>query len=226
MRFFINNFIILRQNIANMIIWYALLSGFGLIIVIISVYLAAQFHVTAYANIVTGCIYKWIEKIDIRKIYIVTMIISFVLLFSSTSTINNIINNFISFAGEKYTKYIISDEYVVGFNEIYYLLRIAFFGLFYWTYDTLEESNKKSLFCISAIAVILGSINVDIFSRFMEFYMIGIYAFMAISYKAFRRESQKYYLIILYLAMMVIMIRQLNIYGDGHLLNYKLFFGE
>ena len=76
MRFFINNFIILRQNIANMIIWYIVLSGLSLLVSILLVALSAQFHITSYANMVVIPVYKWIEKVDIRKIYIVTIITS------------------------------------------------------------------------------------------------------------------------------------------------------
>lgn len=225
MRFFINNFIILRQNIANMIIWYIVLSGLSLLVSILLVALSAQFHITSYANMVVIPVYKWIEKVDIRKIYIVTIITSIVLVFSSSGVANNIINMFISFAGEKYSKYLIVEGgTATGFNAIYYLLRAFFFSLFYWKYDLIETENKKCLFCISGVAVVLGSINVDIFSRFMEFYMIGIYGIMALSYRVFNEKSQKIYIFILYFAMLMIMIRQLNLYGAGYLKAYGFFF--
>lgn len=225
MRFFINNFIILRQNIANMIIWYMLLAGFCLLISMIFVVLSAQFHMTSYANIVTVFVCKEITKFNIRKIYIVAVISSVILVMFSSGIVNNIVNMFIVFAGEKYSKYLLEEGGgAAGQNGIYYLLRMFFFSLFYWKYNLIQSKNKKNLFCISAVAVMLGSINVDIFSRFMEFYMIGIYGIMTLSYKVFDQKSQKIYIAMLYIAMLVIMIRQLNVYGAGFLKQYRLFF--
>lgn len=225
MRFVINNFIILRQNIANLFIWILLLSGAGIIISIITIIISAQFHMTSIANILTVGICKLFQRLDRRKTFIFTMVASVLLLFSSNSVINTLVNTFATFAGEKYEQYLILEEGAgAGFNFIYYLLRIGFFVIFYIYYDSVESEKKEAMFYISSIAVILGSINVDIFSRFMEYYMIGIYGIMTLSYRIFTEESRKIYLMLLYAMMMVIMIRQLIIYGGGYLLDYGWFF--
>lgn len=225
MRFFINNFIILRQNISNLFIWILVLSGAGIVISIAVIIASAQFHMTSYANLVTVGLYSLIRKLDRTKIFIATIILSIIFLFASRSVINTLVNAFITFAGDKYAKYLIPEGGdVAGFNFVYYLLRILFFAIFYLYYDRIRNEKKKALFYISAIAVILGSINVEIFSRFMEFYMIGIYGIMTLSYQAFSKRSRRVYTTLLYCAMMIIMIRQLIIYGGGYLMEYSLFF--
>lgn len=224
MRFVINNFIILRQNIANLIVWYAVLSGAFILMSLVLIVISAQFHITSYANVVTASLMKALEKLDRKATFLITCLSSLFLVTASSGMINTLVNNFITFAGEKYAKYLVVEGATVGFNWIYYFLRVGFFVLFYIFYDDIESENKSILFYVSAIAVILGSINVDIFSRFMEYYMIGIYGIMTLSYKIFNEQSRKVYMLVFYLALIVIMLRQLIVYGGGYLLNYGFFF--
>jgi hypothetical protein len=223
MRFVINNFIILRQNIANLIIWNVILSNAGILITIIFVFVASKFHITSLVNFVTIGIMKILEKLNNTYVYIITIVLSLILLTTSTSVINGFINYFVELSSDKYSKYFISEGTYNGFNWTYYFLRILFYTLLFLYFDVFEYKKKKELFLVSSVAVILGSINVEIFSRFMEYFMIGIYGVMTVSYQAFTENTRKYYLILLYFALMIIMLRQLLIYGDGFMLEYSFF---
>lgn len=225
MRFFINNFIILRQNLANLVVWFLVLSSLSIVVLVVGSIVASLFHITALASIPSMVAFPFLSRRNRKAIFWGTLGASVFLVFASDSFLNIMVNWMIDIAGERYRKYLITTEGVnAGFNWAYYFIRVGFFSFFYYFYDGIRYEKKGIIYVIAAYAVIFGSINVDIFSRFMEFFMIAIYAIMTLSYRWFPTQQRRLYLFFYVSALLIIMVRQLLIYGGGYCANYSLFF--
>lgn len=220
MRFIINNFIILRQNIALLIIWNLLLTDTlpfksaiknKFIPYIISCY----FHTTSIINIICLFLKNKLALLNKKYAYIITMIISLIFLFSGTRLFQPAMNFMIQIGGEKFEAYIGSETNT--FNMIYYFIRIVVFTFLFLFYSKFKYKKKNALFTINILAIIFGSINVAIFSRFMEYLMIGPYLTIALSEEAFENDGRVKFLIILYIMMIFILIRGLVTYDNGTL---------
>ena len=225
-RYFLNNFVLLRQNIANLIIWTLIIENWsGIKKTAIAVYISTLFHSTSTFNFLIWPIIKKIEKIEKKRVLIATFIISIILLFAGSGVINSAINFFVNFAGEKYSKYLIDTEGVVrGFNFIYYLIRWIVMIVFYIYYDKIDYSKKDILFYVGCIAIVIGSVDVEIFTRMMEYYMIGFYLMCTVIFRGFSTRDKQVFILILYVLLMIILIRSLYNTSAGTFRYYKLFF--
>lgn len=226
MRFIINNFIILRQNIALLIIWNLLLTDtlpFRKVIKnkFIPYVISCYFHITSIINIL--CLYLKNKLILMNKksAYIITMIISLSFLFSGTRLFQPIMDFMIQTGGEKFKVYVGSE--INTFNVVYYIIRIFIFTFLFLFYSNFKYKKKNLLFTINILAITFGSINVAIFSRFMEYFMVGPYLTMALFEEVFNEENKAKFLIILYILMMIILVRSLLTYGAGGLIRYTFF---
>lgn len=166
MRFIINNWIILRQNIAILIIWNLLLIDklplkSSIKKVIIPYVISCYFHITSMLNIL--CLYLKNKLILMKKeyTYVITMIISLSFLFSGTKLFQPIMNLMMQIGGEKFETYIGSETNM--FNIVYYIIRIAVFTFLFLYYSKFRYRKKDLLFTINILAIIFGSINVAIF---------------------------------------------------------------
>ncbi|MFQ6793625.1 MAG: EpsG family protein [Thomasclavelia sp.] len=227
MRFVINNFIILRQNLALLIIWNLLLTDTlpfksaiknKFIPYIISCY----FHITSIINIFCLFLKNKLALLNKRSTYVITIIISLFFLFSGTRLFQPIMNFMIQIGGEKFESYIGSETNT--FNIIYYIIRIVIFTFLFIFYSQFKYKKKSTLFVINMLAILFGSINVAIFSRFMEYLMVGPYLTIALLEEIFEYKNKKEFLIILYIIMIIILVRSLLTYDSGTLfIPYRLF---
>ena len=220
MRFIINNFIILRQNIAILIIWNILLTDtlpFKLAIKnkIIPYVISCYFHITSIFNILCLFLKNKLALLNKKYTYIITMIISLILLFTGTRLFQPIVNIMIQIGGEKFSAYVSSETNT--FNIIYYFIRIAIFTFLFLLYSKFKYKKKNLLFTLNILAVVFGSINIAIFSRFMEYLMIGPYLTIALVEEVFTERNKIYFLLILYFAMIFILVRSLLTYDSGML---------
>ena len=115
MRFIINNFIILRQNIAILIIWNILLTDtlpFKIAIKnkIIPYVISCYFHITSIFNILCLFLKNKLALLNKKYTYIITMIISLILLFTGTRLFQPIVNIMIQIGGEKFSAYVSSEN--------------------------------------------------------------------------------------------------------------------
>lgn len=223
MRFVINNFIILRQNIAVLLIWLIILSDKTKIkkkiVYIIGTML---FHVTSIFNVVFLFVEKIMEKFTRKRILYSCLILSVITLVAGNKLCTILINLIVAVAGNKFSTYLngIGKENI---NFIYYLMRIVMFVCLYRYYDRYKYGKKEKLFAISAFAVVLGSINNAIFTRFMEYFMLGLYVTIPLTVEIFDSVNRRIVLCLLYVAMVIILARSVLIFGNGYLLNYRFF---
>ena len=233
-RYFQNSMEFLRQNIAILLMWIAVLnikdlsnndSGKGKYKYLFIIP-AWSFHRSALFNVCIFPIVEWIKKIDKRKILFVTAVLSVVFLSFSAPVVNRIITMAVSIGGERYEKYFIetdTETVVRGINFINYTLRWVFTVIFSLGMERNKYEKKNTMLAISCVGILCGSINVEIFTRMLEYYMIGVYIAIAQSYKTFTKRSQGLYILILYMAFMIILIRNLHTVSGGTYMNYQLY---
>lgn len=221
-RFIWNNFILLRQNIAILIIWIAFLTFLEKPIkYYLSIGISWFFHTTSVVNIFILKILNYFDKFNRKKLIVSCMIISLILIMFSEHIFNAIISFVSMWTGGKYNKYIINESNE-SFNIINYLLR-WFFVLFYFNYyNVINIKNKDTIFYLGLCAALVGSINNGIVIRIVEYYMISIYVIISTSHQAFKGIGKVLYLLLIYLAFIVILIRFLYTFYYGQLLEYSV----
>lgn len=243
-RYFQNSMEFLRQNIAILLIWYALLcfnqdndNNVTRIKQFLTMGVAWLFHRSALFNFLIYPVVQFMRRKSASILLIITAILSAALLSIGTPIINRMINFAVAIGGERYSGYFIDGEIVIGLNWINYCLRWFFLLIFSYginctsvvndtdetVYSSRDGSNQLIL-ALSSLAIICGSINVGIFTRMLEYYMIGIYMSIVRSRDSFRDGASKnIYTICIYVAFIIILIRNLHTISGGTYLNYELY---
>lgn len=231
-RFFQNSMEFLRQNIAILFIWLAVLSindyyqerGKNKIKYVLTL-IAWTFHRSAIFNMLLLPLIEKLKKVDTTKIVVTTSLVSLGILFMG----NGIISKFVQFAivigGERYSSYLISPgEVVLPINPINYALRYVFYMLYFLSIDNYEYSKKKTILVVASFAIICGSINQNIFTRLLEYFMIGIYiAIVKSKHLMIEGRSRNLYLFILYFIFIIILSRNLMTVSSGTYMNYQIY---
>lgn len=223
-RYMWNNFVLLRQNIAMLIVWILILIvfdksvkyNFGIVI-------SSFFHRTSISNIIFYPILKYMKKFKRQRMLLITVILSVFLLIFSKPIYSYLIKIFILISGSKYSLYSLKSTDNRGVNLINYFVKWFFVLIFYFNYNRFNIIHKEKLLYISFFVLILSSINVAIVGRLVEYYMIAIYSIIVISYRAFEKEIKILYLSCIYIIFIVILIRFLYTFSGGELWNYSTF---
>jgi hypothetical protein len=249
-RYFQNSMEFLRQNIATLLVWIAILSIdddikqriSGKIKKYLLVIIGWSFHRSAIFNIIMIPLIDFLKKISTRKLLLSTAIISVIFLSLGTQSLNRIINIAVLIGGERYAGYLIDGTEYLKLNMINFLFRWSVTILYTFalsvktsqlagTYDLISYEFKESdllrgkhIFVLSCIAVMCGSINVGIFGRLMEYYMIGIYMAVVKCKEVFSvGKSRMLFLLFIYVAFMILLIRNLHTVSGGTYMNYELY---
>lgn len=234
-KYFRNAFEYMRQNIANEIIWIGfltvtdskknnILSKMRTLLEYLWFYIAYLFHRSALFNLIIVPIVKKIRKIDKMKLTIGVAVISIICMGLSGPVINRLINIAISIGGERYEKYLIDgDTAVRGINIVNYLVRWFFVIMFLIQYRQLKYKKKDLIFAVSCIAIICGSMDAEIFTRMLDYYMIGIYIMMTLSCRGFKGKWFYIYMILFYICFQILLIRNLYNTSGATYLNYQLY---
>lgn len=231
-RFFQNNMEFLRQNIAILFIWLAVLSvndyyqekGKDKIKYLLTI-IAWTFHRSAIFNLILLPLIERLKRINAKKLVIITSVASFGILFLGNGVISKIVQFAIVIGGERYASYLISPgEVVLPINLVNYGIRYVFYIMYFLSIDNYEYSKKKTILVVASLAIICGSINQNIFTRLLEYYMIGIYiAIVKSKHLMTAGRSRNLYLLILYVAFMIILARNLMTVSSGTYMNYQLY---
>lgn len=224
-RYFLNAMGLLRQNIATEIFWLVLLTLMNSDkknkkLLAYPVTIADwMFHRSSMLCVLFMPFISYLKKQNKIKVLFVTIISSVICLGLSDSVINTLVSVAVRVGGSRFA-YFIEEDGRQGFNTINFLFRWVFFIIFYIAVDRLQYEKKNVIFAIGAVAIICGSINVDIFTRMLEYFMIGIYVMVVLSTRLFDERSKKIYALILYILFVVILIRNLHTTSGGLYLNY------
>lgn len=231
-RFFQNSMEFLRQNIAILLIWLAVLSisdyyqekGKNKVKYVLTI-VAWTFHRSAIFNLILLPLIERLKGIDAKKLVVITSLVSFGFLFLGNGVISKIVQFAIIIGGERYASYLISPgEVVLPINLVNYGIRYVFYIMYFLSIDNYEYSKKKTTLVVASLAIICGSINQNIFTRLLEYYMIGIYiAIVKSKYLMTAGRSRNLYLLILYVVFMIILARNLLTVSSGTYMNYQLY---
>lgn len=223
-RYIWNTWVLLRQNFANLIVWMLIFSVFSLkgkkwIGVFIAIIISALFHSTAIFNLILFPFMLLIKKVNPKIILIFTTILSIILYFFGSTYMEKIFEIVTRFAGDRFEKYANDDA---GINAVNLLLRLSVMWLIGLNIERINYKYIKEVFVAIAISVVLGSINVSIVVRFYEYYAIGVYVGIVTLIKIFRKKDSAMIAIGIYLLMVIILIRYLQVgFYDGA---YRLLF--
>ena len=231
-RFFQNSMEFLRQNIAILLIWLAVLSisdyyqekGKNKVKYVLTI-VAWTFHRSAIFNLILLPLIERLKGIDDKKLVVITSLVSFGFLLLGNGVISKIVQFAIIIGGERYSSYLISPgEVVPPINYFNYGFRYIFFIMYFLSINNYEYSKKKTVLVVASLAIICGSINQNIFTRLLEYYMIGIYiAIVKSKYLMTAGRSRNLYLLILYVVFMIILARNLLTVSSGTYMNYQLY---
>lgn len=231
-RYFQNSMEFLRQNIATLFVWLTLLqlqdqAKPKYVKNIAMTIIGWLFHRSAMFSIVIFLIVDKFKNINTRLLFRVTIISSILLYSIPLGFIDYIINIAIIIGGDRYSSYLIEESTtLISINIVNYFLRLIFYAFYIWRIDKIDYEKKGVIAVISSIAIIFGSINVGIFTRMLEYAMIGIYVNITISLRSFTKDSKKIMALGLYIIFMIILLRNLYSVSGGTYMNYQLFFFE
>jgi hypothetical protein len=165
-----------------------------------------------------------LKRIDKKILVVTTAVFSVVFLAVPASFLNSIISIGIRIGGTRYATYLIEGESAsIGVNIIGFIIRWTFVILYLCAMKTIEYEQKHVILTTSCIAIIIGSLNAGIFIRLVEYYMIGIYISIVKAQYMFTPGIRKIYRIAVYIAFMIILIRNLHSVSAGTYMVYELY---
>lgn len=225
LRFIYNEWVALRQNIANLIFWFVLLRFYKLnpeerkkhiipsILILASTYL---FHTSSIVAIILFVGVYAMEKIPFnRKVFLVPLLSIGLRLFGDR-LFATIISFMVTRVSDRYMMYINSDS--LSSNAIYFILRLLFFVIYCYGYHSNNSRNKESVLNIMSVMIIVSSLDFQIISRVFEYFAIGLYASSGKFFDVFdaNRESRVIAELIFYFCMMIVFLRFVGYFGQGY----------
>lgn len=223
-RYMWNVFVLLRQNIATLIIWIILLAFLDKPIkYYFNAVITYFFHSSSVVNLINYPILKKMKNINKKILLIITICISVVFLIFSKSIFNSLTLFLIQITGPRYGKYFLDEQLTQGFNVFNYAIKWFFVLLFYFNYEKIKYYNRRNILNISFIVLVLSSINTAIVNRMVEYYMIAIYVMIAICYRAFDKKMKPLYIWSIYIIFIITLIRFLYTFTEGQLSSYSIF---
>ncbi len=217
-------FILLRQNLANLLVWYVFvdwepdrkhkwykyLRDLMLIIIATSIHSTAAFAFVIYPVYII--MYKFKEKtivkISIVFAIIITAVSSFIMPY-----IWNIVG---MFSGERYLAY--ENWGAGGINIINYALRIAYLILILWKGRQFYKY-RFSLNC-TALALVVGGVNTTFNVRMVEYFAVGYYSAMS-HIKGYFKGNQ--WVILGAYIIYILMLLQYIIVNNPEMINYRIY---
>ncbi|CCV64693.1 putative O-antigen polymerase [Alteracholeplasma palmae J233] len=218
-----NNFILLRQNIALLIVWYALLRDDKSIITSILLFLLAfLFHSSALIVFLIYMMYLCLRRIkNNSRLFVFSIIFSLIMIFFSQYFLYRIVSFIDVMIDTDYARYLITAEKNNVFNFIF---RIVTYVIVYVYYSSINYGKKNNVFIFMSITVMLSSLPFGIINRISEYFLIGIYLGIVQFIKSVKERERIGVLVPVYLLMTVILIRFLIVFSEGQLQQYRLFF--
>lgn len=238
LRFIYNSWVANRQNIANLLFWLFLAVFYKEIIInrnrgiilkrktifvlLFLFFLAPLFHASAWANLVLVPLMLCMNRLGYNFQKIFVPVLSVILWCTGTFFCASLVYLMASI-DKKYLLYINTIER--NGNFIYFILRMTFLFLFLFHFS-MEKNELKVMFLDSlCMMVLLGSINVEIASRFFEYYGVGLYGgAMALCLNCFDNKSRMRAAVIYFSGFFVILVRFLLITDSGLYSNYTFWF--
>lgn len=228
-RYFQNSMEFLRQGIAIELLWMAFINKNDdhkfKIYDIFLVILASAFHSSALIGLVIIPIERFvINRINHpSKMLYITILLSMIMFIIPTSFYSEIVHQIGRIVGNSFDRYIEDIGHGERLNIINYIVRVLFMFIFSLNINGMYYKKKKTVFFLGCVAILIGSIRIAIFIRVLEYFMIALYIAIALGYKSFSRNSQKIYIIVLWILFTILLIRNLHTVSGGTYMNYQLY---
>lgn len=226
-----NTWITYRQNLANLSFWIliVLFTNSSInkhylrkyLLFLFLIFIPPLFHSSAWANIGILGVYWLFNKLGSKKLIYIVPIISIILFFNTDFIYNHLLQHIISI-DERYSMYLTGEYHSLNFINL--LFKLFFFMCFAWFYETEKYEYKNMVLNSTAIVVILGSINSELMTRIYEYYAIGLYTCIALTFRQLKLQSKIILIPIFFVAFIIILIRSIMIFGNGILMNFKFWF--
>lgn len=225
-RYLWNSFVLLRQNIAVLLLWIVLFTVFDKTFkYYFNIVITWLWHKSSLINMLVYPVIKQIMKIKKNKMLIITIISSIILLIFSQPVFNYLLSIVSRFTDMKYYRYFLDENGFESMNYINYLIKWVFVLLFYFNYDKIKNPHKEIILNLSFFVLIMSSINTAIVSRMVEYYMVSIYVIVVLINQVFKDKSKFLYIMGVYSLFIAILIRFLYTFNGGELLEYTTFWG-
>lgn len=228
LRFFYNEWIALRQNLANLLFWYFLICIYQcekkkrikqIVLIICAIAVPYMFHSSALLNI--GLMFGvWgLSKLRMETKAILVPIVAFALRATGSRFLAPAITFMTSYISDRYEMYSGSGE--LGSNFIYFILRLMFFIFFCYRYYQDESKTRNAVFDIFGMMLMVAAIDLEIVSRVFEYYAIGLYAAIGTFLQSFNDRSKNLAALIFYICMIFILVHFLNSFTSPSFIPYQ-----
>ena len=181
--------VLLRQNLANLLVWFALEHKFkthNIVKKVIIIGLAILTHTSATICIVLCAILYFTRKIKLKEILFFSIGIGFGLYFGGKFLIPLILRFMASHIDNRYSMYIGRGG---SSNIVNYFLRLIILIWFYKNLNYIKNPNKDKFIRIIALCFLVGSVNHALAVRMLEYLAIGNYYGIATSLSMFNGKN-------------------------------------
>lgn len=233
-RYMWDMWIILRQNIADLLFWLFSYVLYGLwkktgseeynrklkigACIVVLIFLSSGFHSSAWLNLVFLPILYYISRINLKKKTIMIVFASLFVYFILSPSFAEILS-MISMVDNRYMMYANTEGEA---NHLYYLMRMVIFLFFSYNYYRISSKEKEYFFDMMGVMVLVGSINAPIVVRFVDYYAIGMYGLISFLPSIFVPNNRIPVLAFSLCIMLLVLYRFLIILDGGALLDYRL----
>lgn len=223
-------FILLRQNVANLIIWYILIDYdknrkkkfWYTVRDLMLILIAMSFHSTAALFFIVYPFYIYLSKhAKGKSIVLLSLIGTFVLTFLSEFIFSSLmlVLSFIDsthFSGSSYNMKVNGNV-----NYINYSLRICYLIVIY-LYARASKKYKNVLIC-SSLAVFVGGLNHELVIRIVEYFAIGFYFGLGKVRQEIGNKKNSELLVLFVLFVYLVFLLQYIMVNNTPLITYKFY---
>ncbi len=232
LHFFWNTWVTYRQNLANLLFWLFLIlftnanlekqTWKRIIWLVLALLIPPLFHTSAWVNIILIMCYWLIGKLNQFHFTLIIPILAMLLFIFGDSLFSHFLYWMTAFVDERYNMY--SGDTTRSVNLLNLLLRLVFFLWFAWFYKKDKYPYKNMVLSSSALSLLLGAVNSELMARMFEYYSIGLYTCIALTFRHIAPNSRGIFISLFWLGFIIILARWLITFDRGSLLNYTLFF--
>lgn len=217
--------VLLRQNLANLVVWFVLEHKFkkhALIKKALLLYLATLLHTSAYIAI-AAIIALWvIRKLPARKIVPGSLLIGVIVFFAGKRLISYILYFMANYVDTRYSMYL--NAAGESSNAINFILRLCFVVLLYLEFTRNRKDGSEKYLYIGVMGFLIGSIPQALVVRMTEYFAIANSYAVAKYGKIFeRKENGTIVACVIFIMFLIVFARFLNMNAD-FMRHYELFF--
>lgn len=218
--------VLLRQNFANILFWYNIVSFYNsnkfkqkIFYFACSLILPPLFHTSAFINILLLPTMFIMERRSIDTKKFLVPILSIVIYVASSVLVSYLFPYMVLLGGDRYDNYSESISLEMGNgNLINYLLRFFFYFVFITNYFRDKNRNREFVMSTMLMVILIGSVNFSSVNRMYEYYAIGLYLCQSAILRIYRHPAVR---VLYWAGMLVILGRFLTIGVEGSFLNYS-----